>query len=152
MKALFTAVLLASFSCSLLADASAETEVAASRSESNAPMGNGINTAPQTTATELWRYKVQVYRAVGSRWYAKARGSLLQVLPLGTVHITYTIFSDGHLEIKSDPDANNSTLMLLHSVSLNCMKEASPFPPFSDAMKKEVGRSFSDMFSFSIRK
>ena len=105
--------------------------------------------SPAAMATDLGRYKAKVYRAVGSRWYAKVADQL-QVLGVGTVHITYTIYSDGHLEIKTDPDAGNPALMLLHSLSLNSMTEAAPFEPFSAAMKKEVGDSYTDDFSFSI--
>jgi hypothetical protein len=100
-------------------------------------------------ASDLGRYKARVYRAVGSRWYAKVANQL-QVLGVGTVHITYTIYSDGHLEIRSDPDAGNPALMLLHSISINSMTEAAPFGSFSDAMKKQVGDSYTDDFSFSI--
>ena len=105
--------------------------------------------SPAAMATELGRYKARVYRAVGSRWYAKV-GNQLQVLGVGTVHVTYTIYADGHLEITADPDAANSALMLLHSVSINSMMEAAPFGPFSDAMKKQVGDHYTDDFSFSI--
>jgi outer membrane biosynthesis protein TonB len=105
--------------------------------------------SPAAMATDLGRYKAKVYRAVGARWYEKVN-SQLQVLGVGTVHITYTIYSDGHLVITADPDGSNPSLMLLHSLSLNSMTEAAPFDPFSDKMKKEVGDSYTDDFSFSI--
>ena len=121
------------------------------QSDVSGQAGVAGDNAPSAMASDLGRYKAIVYRAVGSRWYAKVgSGSALQVLGVGTVHITYTIYADGHLEIRSDPDANNPALMLLHSISINSMTEAAPFPPFSDAMKKEVGDSYTDDFSFSI--
>jgi hypothetical protein len=119
------------------------------QSDISGQSGQVGDNAPSAMASDLGRYKARVYRAVGSRWYAKV-GNQLQVLGVGTVHITYTIYSDGHLQITGDPDANNPALMLLHSISINSMTEAAPFPPFSDAMKKEVGDSYTDDFSFSI--
>lgn len=105
--------------------------------------------SPAAMATDLGRYKAKVYRAVGARWYEKV-ASQLQVLGVGSVHITYTIYSDGHMVITGDPDAGNQAVMILHSLSVNSMTEAAPFDPFSDKMKKEVGDSYSDDFSFSI--
>ena len=98
-------------------------------------IGQTGNNSPAAMATDLGRYKAKVYRAVGSHWYAKVANQL-QVLGVGTVHITYTIYSDGRLEIRSDPDSGNPALMLLHSISLNSMTESAPFDPFSDADEK----------------
>lgn len=111
--------------------------------------GQPGDNSPAAMATDLGRYKAKVYRAVGARWYEKV-ASQLQVLGVGTVHISYTIYSDGHMVITEDPDSSNQSLMLLHSISRNSMTEAAPFDAFSDAMKKEVGDSYSDDFSFSI--
>jgi hypothetical protein len=105
--------------------------------------------SPAAMATDLGRYKAKVYRAVGARWYEKVN-SQIQVLGVGTVHITYTIYSDGHMVITGDPDGGNPSLMLLHSISVNSMREAAPFDAFSDKLKKEVGDSYTDDFSFSI--
>jgi hypothetical protein len=112
-------------------------------------VGQAGNNSPAAMATDLGRYKAKVYRAVGARWYQKVNDQI-GVLGVGTVHITYTIYSDGRLEIRADPDSGNPALMILHSISLNSMTEAAPFDPFSDKMKKEVGDSFTDDFSFSI--
>jgi hypothetical protein len=106
--------------------------------------------SPSAMATDLGRYKAKVYRAVGSRWYAKIGDQQMQVLGVGTVHISYRIYADGHMEILGDPDGHTPSLMMLHSISLNSMTEAAPFEPFSDKMKKEVGESYTDDFSFSI--
>jgi hypothetical protein len=105
--------------------------------------------SPAAMATDLGRYKAKVYRAVGALWYNKVN-SQLQVLGVGTVHITYRIYSDGHMVITGDPDGGNQALMILHSLSVNSMTEAAPFDPFSDKLKKEVGDSYTDDFSFSI--
>jgi hypothetical protein len=113
--------------------------------------GQTVDNSPAARATELGRYKARVYSAVGSRWYAKVSNQL-QVLGVGTLHITYTIHLDGSLEITADPDQGNPALMLLHSISINSMTEAAPFPPFTDAMKKEVGNSYTGDFSFSVSK
>jgi hypothetical protein len=105
--------------------------------------------SPAAMATDLGRYKAKVYRAVGALWYNKVNNQL-QVLGVGTVHISYTIYSDGTLRITADPDGGNPALMLLHSLSINSMTEAAPFDHFSDAMRKQVGDSYTDDFSFSI--
>jgi outer membrane biosynthesis protein TonB len=105
--------------------------------------------SPAAMATDLGRYKAKVYRAVGARWYEKVAGQL-QVLGVGSVHVSYTIYKDGTLTITADPDGANPSLMLLHSISINAMTEAAPFDAFSPAMIKEVGDSFTDDFSFSI--
>lgn len=105
--------------------------------------------SPSAMATDLGRYKAKVYRAVGARWYEKV-ASQLQVLGVGSVRVTYTIYKDGTLTITADPDGANPSLMLLHSISINSMTEAAPFDPFTPAMIKEVGDSFTDDFSFSI--
>jgi hypothetical protein len=108
----------------------------------------GDNSA-QAMATDLGRYKAKVYRAVGARWYTGVN-SQIQLLGVGTVHITYTIHSDGRMEIMADPDSNNASLMLLHTISLDAMLRSSPFDPFSDAMKRDVGESYTDDFTFSV--
>jgi hypothetical protein len=105
--------------------------------------------SPAAMATDLGRYKAKVYRAVGAQWYNKVNQQI-QVLGVGTVHVTYTISKDGILTITADPDSTNPSLMLLHSISINAMTEAAPFDHFSPAMIKEVGDSYSDDFSFSI--
>jgi outer membrane biosynthesis protein TonB len=105
--------------------------------------------SPAAMATDLGRYKAKVYRAVGARWYSKVNDQI-GVIGVGTVHISYTIYSDGHMIITADPDGGNPSMMILHSISLNSMNEAAPFDAFSDAMKKQVGDSYSDDFSFTI--
>jgi outer membrane biosynthesis protein TonB len=105
--------------------------------------------SPEAMATELGRYKAMVYRAVGSRWYQKV-GNQLQVLGVGSVHIQFTIYSDGTVRTKV-LDGGNAPMQLLLSISLNSIIEAAPFPPFSPALQKEIGGdSYTDDFTFSI--
>lgn len=112
--------------------------------------------SPAANATELGRYKAKFYRAVGSRWYGKV-GQSFQILPVGTVHIQYTIHADGTVDNIKVLEGNNSVLQLLLSISQNSITEASPFDPFTDSMRKEVaknqgndGESYTDDFTFSI--
>jgi len=101
-------------------------------------------------ATELGRYKAKVYRAVGARWYEKVGQPLtFQTLPTGVVRIQYTIHSDGTVDTKI-LEGTTSTLQMLLSISLNSITEAAPFDPFSEGMRKEVGDSYTDDFTFQI--
>jgi hypothetical protein len=130
-------------------DSLKEPSFAVYQSDVSGQAGVPGDNSPATMATDLGRYKAKVYRAVGARWYEKVN-SQIQVLDKGTVRIKFRIYSDGHLVIESDPEGGESSLALLHSVSLNSMTEAAPFDPFSDKMKKEVGDSFADEFSFNV--
>jgi outer membrane biosynthesis protein TonB len=114
------------------------------------------NNSPAANASELGRYKAKFYRAVGSRWYAKVAQSF-QILPVGTVHIQYTIHSDGIVDNIKVLEGTNGTLQLLLSISQNSITEASPFDPVTDSLRKEVarnqgndGESYTDDFTFSI--
>ncbi|HUB66281.1 MAG TPA: hypothetical protein VL981_02195 [Candidatus Methylacidiphilales bacterium] len=104
--------------------------------------------SPEAMATDLGRYKMIVYRAVGSRWYPKVNNQL-QVLPVGSVRVQYTIYADGTVTTKV-LDGGTGTLELLLAISRNAITEAAPFPPFSPAMEKAVGGSYTDDFTFSI--
>lgn len=109
----------------------------------------GDNT-PSAMATELGRYKAKVYRAVGSRWYAKV-GQQLQTMSVGTVTVQYTIHSDGSVDTNViDDTGNNGVTMILRSISLNSIIEAAPFDRFTDSLKKEVGDSITDQFTFTV--
>jgi hypothetical protein len=108
----------------------------------------GISGAPtpDSTATELGRYKAKVYLLVGNRWYGKV-DKQLQLLGVGMVKIQYTIYSDGTVQTKLLEGGN---LQLLYAISQNSITEAAPFDPFSDALRKQVGDSFTDYFTFSV--
>jgi outer membrane biosynthesis protein TonB len=111
-------------------------------------LGTHGDTSPAAMATELGRYKAKVYRAVGSRWYPKV-DKQFQLLPAGIVHIQFTIHKDGTVDTKV-LEGNEADLQLLLAISLNSIREASPFEPFTDSMIREVGDSYTDDFSFSI--
>ena len=110
----------------------------------------GMSGAPSvaSTATELGKYKAMVYRAVGSRWYQKVNNQL-QVMPVGMVRVQYTIYSNGLVETKV-LDGGNGSMQVLLSISVLSIREAAPFPAFTDAMRQQVGDSFTDDFSFSV--
>jgi outer membrane biosynthesis protein TonB len=101
---------------------------------------------PDSTSTELGRYKAKVYLAVGSRWYPKV-DKQLSLLSVGMVKIQYTIHYDGTVQTKVLEGAN---LAMLLPISLNSITEAAPFDPFTDAMRKQVGDSYTDYFTFSV--
>ena len=111
-------------------------------------LGTHGDTSPEAMATELGRYKAKVYRAVGSRWYPKV-DKQFQLLPAGIVHIQFTIHKDGTVDTKV-LEGNEADLQILLAISLNSIREASPFEPFTDSMIREVGDSYTDDFSFSI--
>jgi hypothetical protein len=109
---------------------------------------NKGRTPPTDMSTELGKYKAMVYRAVGTRWYHKARLMPL-ALPLGTCTVNYTIHADGSVITKivgvDDPDK-----ALLRDICVNSIRESAPFTPFSDALRKEVGNSYTDDFAFTV--
>ena len=111
--------------------------------------------SPAAMATEFGRYKAKVYRAIGSQWYPKVNKQF-QVMPVGVVHIQFTIHSDGRVDTKV-LDGNQGALQILLSVSLNSIIEAAPFDPFTDSLKKEIaqeegndGERYTDDCNFSI--
>jgi len=107
------------------------------------------NPSPDAMATELGKYKAMVYLAVGSHWYPKV-DEHLQALPVGSVRIQYTIYSNGTVTTKV-LDAGSGTMQTLFSISYNSIIGAAPFPPFSPALLKELGTdSFTDDFTFSV--
>jgi hypothetical protein len=98
--------------------------------------------------TALGRYKAKVYRAVGTRWY-ECVDRQLSLLPVGTVHIQFTIYKDGSVTTKI-LKGNKSDLQLLLFISLDAIRKSAPFDPFSEGLRKEVGNSYTDDFTFNI--
>jgi hypothetical protein len=111
-------------------------------------LGAHGDNSPAAMATELGRYKALVYRAVGSRWYPKV-DKQFQLMPAGLVHIQFTIHKDGTVETKV-LEGDTPDLQLLLSISVLSIREAAPFPPFTDSMIRDVGDSYTDDFTFSI--
>jgi hypothetical protein len=109
----------------------------------------GMSGAPTPDAmeTELGKYKAQVYEMVGSRWYGKLDDKTLGTIGVGMVKIQYTIYADGTVQTKLLEGGN---LAQLYAISQNSITEAAPFPPFTDSMRKQVGDSYTDYFTFSI--
>jgi hypothetical protein len=125
--------------------ASSEPEIA---QDSHGALGTHGDTSPAAMATELGRYKAKVYRTVGGRWYP-AVDRQFQILPVGVVHIQFTIHSDGSVDTKV-LDGDNGSMQILLTISLEAIRESAPFDPFTPSMIKEVGDSYTDDFSFSI--
>ena len=106
---------------------------------------------PESMKTELGAYKAQFYAAVGSQWYSRLSPDKIQLIGVGSVRVHYTIYADGTIKtwvIQSE--ASNSSMSILLPLSENSIRAVSPFKPFSPAMQKEVGDSYSDDFTFSI--
>jgi len=120
-------------------------------------LGRPGDNSPAAMATVLGKYKQKIYLAVGSRWYPKVDKSL-QLLGVGTVHVQYTIHSDGTVETKV-LDGGNSTMQMLLSLSINSILEAAPYDKFDDypGLREEIikeqggdGSSYTDDFTFSV--
>jgi outer membrane biosynthesis protein TonB len=102
----------------------------------------------KSSSPEMNRYKAEVYRAVGARWYTKV-SQLLQVLPVGRVHLQFTIHQDGIVDLKV-LEGKEARLNALLALSMDSIQEAAPFPPFSASMVRLVGTSYTDDYTFII--
>jgi outer membrane biosynthesis protein TonB len=118
-------------------------------------LGRQGDNSAAAMATALGKYKQKVYLAVGSRWYPKVDNSF-QLLGAGTVHIQFTIHSDGTVDTNV-LDGGNSSMQMLLSISVNSIREAAPYDPFPPEMVKELisqqggdGSSYTDDFTFSV--
>ncbi len=67
-----------------------------------------------------------------------------------SVRIQFTIHKDGTLTDVRVLDGDGNTTMILRGISLEALRQPAPYKPFSDAMVKEVGDSYTDDFSFSV--
>jgi outer membrane biosynthesis protein TonB len=118
-------------------------------------LGRNGDSSPAAMATALGRYKQKVYQAVGSRWYPKIDKSF-QIISTVSVHVQFTIHSDGTVDTKVLDAGDNSAQTLL-SISVNSIREAAPFDQFTPEMIKELiaqqggdGSSYTDDFTFSV--
>jgi outer membrane biosynthesis protein TonB len=118
--------------------------------DSHGALGAHGADSPAAMATALGRYKAKVYRAVGSRWYPQV-DKQFQILPVGVVHIQFTIYKDGTVDTKV-LEGDNASLQILLTISLEAIRESAPFDPFPPAMIQELGGadSYTDDFTFSI--
>ncbi len=109
-------------------------------------LGRSGDNSPAAMATELGKYKQYVYEIVGSYWYPQVTEKF-GMIGVGTVTIQYTIHSDGTISdvIVTDGQDHN----ILRTISQSALTSPAPYKPFSPAMIKEVGDSYTDEFSFS---
>ena len=112
-------------------------------------LGRNGDNSPAAMATELGKYKQYIYSVVGSYWYPAVDKSF-QVLPVGMVHIQFTIHSDGTISDVVVLQGNEPNLQLLMAISKNALVAPAPYKQFSDAMIKQVGDSYTDDFTFSV--
>jgi outer membrane biosynthesis protein TonB len=112
-------------------------------------LGRQGDNSPAAMATELGKYKQYVYSVVGSFWYPAVNKSF-QILPVGMVHIQFTIHSDGRISDVVVLEGNEPNLQLLMAISRNALVGPAPYKQFSDAMIKQVGDSYTDDFTFSV--
>jgi hypothetical protein len=127
-----------------LAPASSQLQQAASV---HGALGRHGDNSAAAMATELGRYKQYVYSVVGTYWYPDI-DSHFGIIPVGMVHIQFTINKDGTLTNVVVLDGNN--LVILRDISKRALVAPAPYKPFTDAMIKEVGDSYTDDFTFSV--
>ena len=110
-------------------------------------LGRSGDNSPAAMATELGKYKQYVYSVVGSHWYPDINQHF-GIIPVGEVHIQFTIHSDGTLSDVTVLEGDDREI--LKTISMNALVAPAPYKPFSDAMIKEVGDSYTDAFTFSV--
>jgi outer membrane biosynthesis protein TonB len=112
-------------------------------------LGRQGDNSPAAMASELGKYKQYVYSVVGSYWYPDINQHF-GIIGVGVVHIQFTIHSDGTITDVVILQGDTANLEILKTISRNALVAHAPFKPFSDAMIKEVGDSYTDDFSFSV--
>jgi len=127
-----------------LAPAASQQQQAASV---HGALGRQGDNSPAATATELGKYKQYIYAVVGSYWYPDINQHF-GIIGVGMVHIQFTIHSDGTISDVVILEGDN--LEILKGISRNALVAHAPFKPFSDAMIKQVGDSYTDDFTFSV--
>jgi len=110
-------------------------------------LGRQGDNSPAAMATELGKYKQYIYSVVGSYWYPDINQHF-GTIGVGMVHIQFTIHSDGTISDVTILEGNN--LEILKNISKNALVAPAPFKPFSEAMIKQVGDSYTDDFTFSV--
>jgi outer membrane biosynthesis protein TonB len=105
--------------------------------------------SPAAMATELGKYKQYVYSVVGSYWYPDV-DQHFGTIGVGMVHIQFTIHSDGRISDVIVLEGNNGNTEILKGISHHALIAPAPYKPFSDALIKEVGDSYTDDFTFSV--
>lgn len=126
-----------------LAPAPSQEQVAGSI---HGAIGRPGDNSPAAMATDLGKYKQNIYSVVGSYWYPAVTDKF-GTIGVGEVTIQYTIHSDGTLTDVKVLEGDDQ--MILRDISLEALRHPAPFPAFSPAMIKEVGDSYTDQFTFS---
>ncbi len=117
--------------------------------DAHGSLGTHGAASPEAMATELGKYKQAVYAAIGSYWYPDVDNHF-QMLPVGMVHIQFTIHQNGSVSDVKVLDGDTETLHQLLTISQNAILKGSPYGPFKPEMIKEVGDSYTDDISFNI--
>ncbi|MDR1305172.1 MAG: hypothetical protein LBK76_08125 [Verrucomicrobiales bacterium] len=126
--------------------ASFSTSRIASSMEGSAP-DDGVSSIA-VKETEEGRYKVKLYRAIGSRWYQYVHMDT-GLLNIGTVNIKFYVQADGtivNLQISDGQD--NSALVAISRRSI--LEVSGQLEPFSASMREKMGDGFWDDVNFSI--
>jgi hypothetical protein len=130
-------------------DSSPAVSVPSVAQDSHGALGTHGAASPEAMATELGKYKQRVYAAIGSYWYPKV-DEHFQVLPVGVVHIQFTIHQDGTVSDVKVLEGDSGELQLLLTISQDAIVKQAPYPPFTPGMIQQVGESYTDDVSFSI--
>ncbi len=117
--------------------------------DSHGALGTHGANSPEAMATELGKYKQRVYAAIGSYWYPEV-DQHFQVLPVGVVHIQFTIHQDGTVSDVKILEGDSGEMQILRTISQNAIVKEAPYPPFTPGMIQQVGESYTDDVSFSI--
>ena len=103
------------------------------------------STPPVTTPLETYRcYTNSVIAPIWLREMEANESSL----NYRQVKIRCTIHSDGTVTNLKVVAGDYSGL--LKTISMKVLLKAAPFRPFSDALVKEIGKSYTDVFTFSV--
>ncbi len=116
--------------------------------DSHGAIGTHGSNSPEEMATDLGKYKQRVYAAIGAYWYP-AVDNQFKLMPVGVVHLQFTIHEDGSVTDMNVLDGDTGDLQMLRAVSQDAVLKGAPYGPFTPVMKKEVGDSYTDDISFS---
>jgi hypothetical protein len=108
---------------------------------------------PDAMATELGKYKEHVYEMVASHWYPQVDEKITLIGAGDMVRIRFTIHSDGMLDTTV---LEGDDLGIFRTICVSSMRDAAPYPAFTDGMRKELAKagkdteSYTDEFSFTV--